>query len=215
MYDRRMRDAQGRAALLLLLLGLGPTLAGEPTPLFDGKTLEGWEGNTDIWRVEDGVIVGNHEGRANNEFLATKRSFADFHLTLRFRLKDGRGNSGIQFRSEWSRDVTGEADDPEMIGYQADVGERYWGCLYDESRRRKILVQAPTDLLERIDPAGWNTYEIRCVGPRVILKLNGITTVDYTEPDADIPRTGKIALQVHSATFPVKVEFTDIRIREL
>src|SRR5258708_4216168 len=88
------------------------TLAGNPTAavgeedeegfvsLFDGKTLAGWEGDKQLWKVENGMIVGDSAGIKQNEFLATKKSYGDFELRLDFRLRKGVGNSGIQFRSQ-------------------------------------------------------------------------------------------------------------------
>ncbi|MAT13746.1 MAG: hypothetical protein CMJ46_00565 [Planctomyces sp.] len=178
------------------------------TPLFNGSDLTGWEGDTTLWKVEAGAIVGDSPGIRKNNFLATTKRYGDFELRLQFRLRDGEGNSGIQFRSERI------PDDHEMIGYQADIGEMYWGCLYDESRRRKILAQAPPELAQAIDRSDWIDYTIRAEGDRITLKMNDLTTVDYAEPDADIARTGLIALQVHSGG-PLKVEFRRIRIRLL
>lgn len=181
-----------------------------PLTLFDGKSLNGWHGNEDVWSVNDGRIVGKHRGRANNEFLSTTDEFGDFILSLRFRLHDGIGNSGVQFRSQRI------PNHHEMIGYQADVGEQYWGCLYDESRRRKVLAGPTADVREQaVKPADWNTYVIRCQGLRIILELNGIKTVDYTETDTSLPMRGKIALQIHSHPKPVTVEFADIHLTPL
>ena len=123
-------------------------------------------------------------------------------------MTEGKGNSGVQFRSKRV------ADSSEVSGYQADIGEQYWGCLYDESRRNKVLAQAPATLADKLKKNDWNTYTIRAVGPRITLAINGVTTVDYTEPDASIPRTGVVALQVHSGP-PLRVAFRKIRIKEL
>jgi hypothetical protein len=178
------------------------------TPIFDGKSLEGWEGDKDLWKVEGGAIVGDSKGIKHNEFLSTKREYGDFELRLEFRLKDGIGNSGIQFRSAR---VPGNT---EVSGYQADIGEKYWGCLYDESRRNKVLVQAPEELSKVLKPDGWNTYIIRAEGDHVTLSINGLKTVDYREPETEIARKGVIALQVHSGP-AIKVEFRNLRIHEL
>src|SRR5258708_5805783 len=124
-------------------------------PLFDGKTLAAWEGDSQLWKVEDGMIVGDSAGIKENEFLATKKSYGDFELRLEFRLRNGEGNTGVQFRS---RRVAGSS---EVSGYQADIGEKYWGCLYDESRRNKILVQAPPGLDKVLHKDGWNEYVVR------------------------------------------------------
>lgn len=176
--------------------------------LFNGKDLEGWEGNEKLWKAEDGMIVGDSPGIRKNEFLATKKSFGDFELRLEFRLKDGTGNSGVQFRSKRVPDST------EVSGYQADLGEKYWGCLYDESRRNKVLVQAPADLEKSLRKNDWNSYVIRAQGDRITLSINGFQTVDYREPDEKIAREGVVALQVHSGG-PLRIEFRNVRIREL
>jgi hypothetical protein len=180
------------------------------TPLFNGKDLAGWEGNVKLWKVEDEMIVGDSgpDGIQQNEFLATKEKYGDFELRLEFRLKDGMGNTGVQFRSKR------EPDSTAVIGYQADLGEKYWGCLYDEHRRNKILVQAPPELEKVLKKDGWNTYVIRAQGPHITLSINDLKTVDYTEPDEKIDREGIIALQVHSGK-ALRVEFRNIRIKEL
>jgi Domain of Unknown Function (DUF1080) len=201
------------------LMPLGPVppagVAEEPAadgegfvPLFDGKTLDGWEGDQRLWKVEEGAIVGDSVGIEHNAFLATKRRFDDFELRLEFRLRRGEGNSGVQFRSKRV------PDSHEVSGYQADIGEKYWGCLYDESRRNKVLVQAPKELSKHLKPDGWNEYVIRAVGDHVTLALNGFQTVSFHEEDREIARTGIIALQVHSGP-PLRVEFRKLRIREL
>jgi hypothetical protein len=177
-------------------------------PLFNGTDLSGWEGDTELWRVRDGMIVGESPGISRNEFLATTRSFEDFELTLEFRMHGGRGNSGVQFRS---RRVP---DSRAMVGYQADLGERFWGCLYDEHRRRKVLAAAPAALDEVLDKHGWNTYAIRAKGGRVTLSINGLTTVDYTEEDESIATDGVIALQIHSGP-AMRIDFRNLQIREL
>lgn len=180
------------------------------TSIFNGRDLDGWEGDRTLWKVESGMLVGDSQGIPKNQFLATTRRYGDFELRLQFRLRDGVGNSGIQFRSE--RDPA--EGSTEVSGYQADIGENYWGCLYDEHRRNKILMQAPKSLREKLKPAAWNDYTIRAEGDRVTLAINGVTTVDYREADAAIPRTGIIAVQVHSGP-PLRIEFRNLRIREL
>lgn len=177
-------------------------------PLFNGKDLEGWEQDTPgIWSVRDGMITGRGTALRHNDFLRTRRNYKDFTLKLSFRLVNGTGNSGIQFRS--SR----VAGSHEVSGYQADIGETYWGCLYDESRRRRVLEQAPETSLRGLRKDGWNEYVITARGNRITLDLNGIRTVDYIEREAGMDVAGLIALQVHSGP-SVEVQFKDIRILE-
>lgn len=198
--------------LAVLMMAVAATVAADDeagfVPLFDGKSLEGWEGDKSLWKVENGSIVGDSAGIKYNEFLATTKRYGDFELRLEFKLHGGAGNSGVQFRSQRVEDSR------EVAGYQADIGEKYWGCLYDESRRNKVLVQAPPELEQALHPDDWNRYVIRAEGPQITLEINGVKTVDYREPDETIARTGVIALQVHSGP-PLKVEFRKLRIKVL
>jgi 3-keto-disaccharide hydrolase len=198
---------------------LTTTLAGQapapPVSLFDGRTLNGWQGDTvKTWRVQDGAIAGGSltEQVPQNDFLVTTRSYGNFVLRLKFKLVGTEGfiNSGVQFRSQRA---TRPAN--EMIGYQADLGANYWASLYDESRRNKTLVQPDAALIKglvKLDD--WNDYEIRAEGRRIRLRLNGRETVDYTEPDESIPQTGLIGLQIHGGG-KAQVFFKDITIEEL
>ncbi|HEY2154663.1 MAG TPA: family 16 glycoside hydrolase [Isosphaeraceae bacterium] len=199
-----------------IMLHWARKLDGEPSitetigfiPIFDGQTLDGWEGETNLWAAKDGKIVATSPGLNHNEFLATKASYRDFILQLKFRVRgDDSANSGVQFRSV-------RVPGTEMSGYQADVGQGYWGCLYDESRRNKILAKASDRAVAAIHKDGWNHYTIRAMGPKITLYLNGVESVTYTEPDAAIARDGKVALQVHAGK-PMTVEFKDILIQPL
>ena len=73
-----------------------------PVPLFDGRTLAGWEGNQEMFRVADGAIVGGSlEMRIpRNEFLCTTREYGDFELRAKFKVLGKGANAGIQFRSQ-------------------------------------------------------------------------------------------------------------------
>ncbi|MBN2473943.1 MAG: DUF1080 domain-containing protein [Pirellulales bacterium] len=204
-------------------------------PIFDGKTLEGWDGNPKFWRVEDGTITGETtaENPTNgNTFIIWRGGKpADFELKLECRLHNH--NSGIQFRS---------FEDPEKFGkwviggYQTDVegsgrfsgilyGERYRGILAERGdktvigsdHKPKIVgkVGDPDELLKKIDLTGWNEYEITAKGNHIVQKINGQVTVDVTDEDAEMARSdGLIALQLHAGP-PMKVQFRNIRLKEL
>ena len=196
--------------LLFVLLALPST---EAKSLFDGKTLDGWEGDTKVWRVVDGVIVGGSmQGNKQNEFLASKDSYKDFVLKLEYKLVGTEGfiNSGVQIRS---RRIDKPAN--EMKGYQADIGKGFSGCLYDESRRNKMLIKADDAVIQKAEkPGDWNVYEIRCEGPRVVLKINGTQTIDYTEEDKTLEQEGLIGLQIHGGA-KSEVSVRNITIEEL
>ena len=190
--------------------GSGPS---ETVTLFDGQSLRGWEGNKQWFRIEDGAIVAGSLKKSipNNEFLCTTSQYRNFEMQLKVKLlgDSKRANAGIQIRS---RRIPNHH---EMIGYQADMGQHYWGCLYDESRRRKVLAKPGRADLERVlKKTDWNDYRIRCQDRRIQLWINGHQTVDYTEPDSSIEQTGIIGLQVHSGP-PVEAWYRDITLRPL
>lgn len=191
-----------------------PPAPGRRAPLFDGRSIAGWEGDTNgTWKVVGGALVGGSLSATvpRNDLLCTIREFGDFDLRLKVKFEGtGLVNAGIQFRSQ-------RLTDPafEMIGYQADMGEGYWGCLYDESRRNKVLARTHALLVKRlVRHEEWNDYIIRCEGPRVRLWLNGVLTVDYTETDQEIPRRGRIGLQIHGGGKAL-ASYKDITIEEL
>lgn len=192
--------------LTLLLL-----FADKPVPLFDGKSFDGWEGDTKkTFRIEDGAIVGGNlkQNVPRNEFLCTTKEYGDFELRLKFKVVGEGANAGVQIRS---RRIP---DHHEMIGYQADLGQGWYGSLYDESRRRTMLAQADAKVVSEAVKAGdWNDYKIRCEGKRVQLWINGRQTVDYTEADDAIEQRGLIGLQIHGGP-PSEAWYKDIFIEE-
>ncbi len=186
---------------------------GKAVSIFDGRTFAGWEGDTKkSFRIEDGAIVGGSlkEKVPRNEFLCTTRSYTNFVLRVKFKLL-GRGvNAGVQIRSARI------PNHHEVSGYQADMADpSWWGCLYDESRRRKMLAKSDMNELNKVlKRDDWNQYEIRCEGKRIRLSINGLQTVDYTEPDGAIPQHGIIGLQIHGGP-PSEAWYKDISIEEL
>ena len=199
-------------AIFFCVVVSGMATETSPTPLFDGKTFKGWEGNEKFFRIEKGAVVGgNLKSRIpRNEFLCTKRTYKNFVLTLEVKLRGGpRANAGIQIRTKRI------PNHHEVIGYQADMGQGWWGSLYDESRRRRMLAKADAAVIKKVlKPDDWNKYVIRCEGPRIRLYLNGTLTVDYTEKDPKIPLEGIIGLQIHSGP-PSEAWYREIRLQEL
>jgi hypothetical protein len=205
-------------ALLLPALAGGALRAADDSgyaPLFDGKSLAGWEGNESVFQVRDGAIVAGtlKENIPHNEFLASKNEYGDFELRLEAKLVGKGQNAGIQFRSQRIEDHF------EMIGYQCDMGSAngkpIWGALYDESRRRKFLVQPDAEKLNAVlKPDDWNELVVRCEGQRVQIWVNGLQTVDYQEPDDSLPGRGRLGLQIHGGE-PAEASYRNIRIKDL
>lgn len=201
--------------------------------LFDGKTLQGWEGNPEFWSVEDG---GSITGRTTAEKPTKGNTFliwrggtvGDFELRLQIKM-DG-GNSGIQYRSEEL------ADNKWVIkGYQADFAgdSKFTGILYEEKGRgilanRGTKVKIPAggkpevvgatvdekEIIAAVKPNDWNDYTIIAQGNHLIHKINGVTTVDVVDEDAEKgKKNGLLALQLHAGP-PMTVRFRNIRIKQ-
>ena len=193
-----------------------PDAAPEPgfEKLFNGKDLTGWEGDTKLWIVENGLLIGRSPGIPKNNFLATTTTYDNFIMKFKFKIAvntKGDANSGCQFRSKRI------PNSHELYGYQADIGQGYWGCIYDESRRNKVLVKPEAELIEKAaKKEGWNEYTITCDGDHITLELNGVKTADWTEtePADKVDRSGVFALQIHAGG-PMEVQTKDIRIKKL
>lgn len=193
-----------------VLLSGGMVMAeGKFVPLFDGKTLNGWQGDPELWRVENGEIVGSTENKQlkRNSFLSTTKSYRNFVLRLKFKLRNH--NSGVQFRSKQHPDYV-------VRGYQADIADnQYLGILYEEGGRGILKLVDAKEVAKHYKPDDWNEYVITVDGPHITQALNGYTTVDYVEQDEEKgAKEGIIALQLHTGP-KMEIRFKDIEIKEL
>jgi len=207
--------------------------AAEPRPIFDGTTLEGWEGAAAHWRIEDGAITGEIPAGgklATNEFLWWTGTVGDFDLVLEFRITGGpQANSGVQFRSE-------RLPDGHAKGYQADLddGTLWAGRIYDEHGRGLLVergtrlaiapdgrtwsdVFAPPDAVKAtVRPGAWNRYRIRCTAAHTTVWINDDLAAVLDDRDAThADFAGRLALQLHSGPGPAQVQFRDIRLADL
>jgi hypothetical protein len=230
----------GRKSLWTIALLLTPawSSAAEPgfTPLFDGKTLNGWtidclpkdkEFAAKAWTVDGGTILVNSMGHKDHFYvlLATNKEYGDF--VLRFRLQVPRnvpGNSGIQIRSRYN------AQTGWMEGPQIDINPpnpQWTGKLWNEGPgEHRWLSNEPTKDLKfsyADQGDGWNNMEITAQGMKIKSVLNGVTVVDYDGAgvlDDELHKKhrvgakGVIGLQLH-AFDELKLRFKDIRIKEL
>ena len=209
------------AHLTLLFAALASTFAfaqsGEgPVSIFDGQTLEGWDYDPAVWRVEDGVITGGSrtEKVRANYFISTQKRYQNFELKMTIKCSGdpatGLINSGIQIRSERVDGGT------HMSGYQVDCGEGWFGKIYDEFRRGGVIAE-PVDaeaLAKVVDVFGWNRYRIRAEGPRIQVWINDVLATDFTETDPKIALNGQIAPQVHGGGAAL-VQVKDVTVEEL
>jgi hypothetical protein len=174
--------------------------------LFNGKNLDGWDGDPRIWKVRDGIIVGSTEGvpLEHNEFLISKQNYGNFVLRAEMKLRNH--NSGIQFRSVALPDWV-------VQGYQFDMAENnYWGGLYEEKGKRGIMANGWKDKGEKVVRLkDWNDCEIFCDGDLIRLKLNGLQTVEIHD---SLRLSGVIAFQVHRGP-AMEVYIRNVRIKTL
>lgn len=227
--------------ILFLALAASFSFAAEKQ-LFNGTDLTGWSGDTGLWSVKDGAIVGKttpeNPAKGNTFLIWNDGKPSDFTLTLKYRMTPGDDkkytNSGIQYRSKI-------VDEEKFVvaGYQADFeyGDQYSGILYEE-KGRGILAQrgqkvtitqgadpkkpvitvtgetgASGEIQASIDKDGWNAYKIIAKGNHIQQFINGKLTVDVTDETAEAAKEGVIALQVHAGP-PMQVEFKDIVLTE-
>jgi putative heme-binding domain-containing protein len=190
--------------------GSTPELADANAVFFNGKDLDGWEGLLKYWSVKDGAIVGHTpEDPRHNTFLCSKKSYRDFELTFKVRLKGAIGNSGVQFHS-----AVLDRQKFTVRGPQADIGQMFWGSLVGEQMAPLFIKMAPGPVVRKVlKPDDFNDYSIRCVGKHVTIKLNGRTTVDGDFPK--LPRQGVIAWQLHAGFQSMEVTFKDIHFTNL
>ena len=199
--------------------------------IFDGTSLDGWEGKPEFWSVAEGAIVGQttaEKPTKGNTFLIWKKgNVGDFELRLLYRITGG--NSGIQYRSKDHGDFV-------VGGYQADfeAGPTYSGIVYEErgrgilcNRGERITIatdgkKAPGDpigntgeLQKAIKPGEWNEYTVVARGPRLQHFINGQLMSELVdEQQGKRAAEGVLALQLHAGP-PMKVEFKDLRIKTL
>ena len=197
----------------LFALTLSTYAQEEWTPLFDGKTLEGWEqhGGKATYDVVDEAIVGTSAPNTPNTFLCTTRPYADFILEYEY-FPHPTLNCGVQFRSQIR-----EAGD-RVWGYQCEIdpSDRKWSAgIYHESGRGWLFpVEAP-EAQAAYKPGQWNAIRIVCQGPAIQTFLNGLPIASLLD---DGHRTGIIGLQVHGVgknPNPMSIKWRNIRIKEL
>jgi len=224
------------AALIVAAMLFQGALAGQSllpgfSSIFDGKTLNGWDGDPAYWRVESGTIVGETKPAAipkQNTFLIWRGgSPADFELRAEYRLTGG--NSGIQYRSvevpgiHWA-----------MKGYQADIDaeQQYTGQIYEERGRGFLALRGQSasvvtgikpavlgslgnerELKAAIHAQGWNEYCVIARGNVLIQILNGRVMSTLIDDDtANRKIDGLIGIQLHAGE-PMKIEVRKIELR--
>ncbi len=181
----------------------------ETIKLFDGKTLDGWEGYTDLWSVKDGVIVAkNTEPVKFSTYLLTKNKYTDFRLTFAAKLVTSEMHSGVSFWGTVKPDVSKEPEkDRTKYTYAGHLVmfPSGWG-MYDLFGRNSLPVDgAPAKKVGK--QHDWNDIEILAQGNRVRVAVNGTSVVDWRDPEPNRIKEGPIGLQLHSNKVPQEIHF--------
>ena len=239
------------AALATIIIGVGCqrcAICSESdnwVSLFNGKDLTGWvvkckpaDAGKQFWQVEDGTILADSMAVKEHDYvwLLTEQQYGDFILRLRFQsYRDNPGNSGVQIRSRYD-DKAGWLDGPQI-----DInppGPWRTGMIWDETRGVKHFLYPDVPKGEWVDPSmappemvfyysdegpGWNDLEIKAVGNRVTVQLNGVKITEYDGTgvlDDDVHRArkvgllGHIALQIHTGDL-LRIRYKDIYLKDL
>jgi hypothetical protein len=196
------------ASTLLAQRPKGPPLPGEDwVSLFNGTDLTGWtKVGDEKWTVEDGVIHGQGVTKQYG-YLATEKSYKDFHLFLRFQCT-GPGNSGVYTRAQFKPGTV------NILGLQIEIDRhigRHTAGIYGDDRGWMAWPAPENETV--IKPLDWNDMLIRVEGNRTRTRLNGVEMVDFTNPKP-VYTDGVIALQLHSGG-EGEMKFKDIWIRDL
>jgi hypothetical protein len=230
-----------------LALGLAPSAFAQPRPMpvvtndesgfeqiFDGKSLAGWEGDPQYWRVENGALVGEVTPTnilKQNSFIIWRGGEPrDFELKVEYRVS-AKGNSGINYRSvPWTNSPWA------LRGYQADIdgANKYTGQNYEEKGRTFLAMRgqvtrlqdgkppeiisslgSTNDLQSVIKNDDWNEYHLIARGGMLTHILNGRVMSVVIDDDAR-NRTlgGQIGVQVHVGP-PMKIEYRNFRLKRL
>jgi hypothetical protein len=201
--------------------------------IFDGKSLAGWDGDPQFWKVENGAIVGqtaaDKQPKQNTFLIWRGGTPGDFELRLQFKLTGF--NSGIQFRSIELPDIKWA-----MKGYQADMDgeQKYTGQIYEERGRGFVAMRGQityipngkkpgvvgslgdeNELKGVIKGEDWNDLDILARGNTMVQAINGrVTSMLIDDDTANRRMDGLLGIQIHLGP-PMKIEARKIRIKKL
>lgn len=202
--------------------------------MFDGKTMKGWDADTNFWRIENGSFIGEViPGKVikTNTFLIWRGSMpANFEFKAQFRIS-AEGNSGVNYRSEELKDIR-----YALKGYQADIdgANQYTGQNYEERGRGFLAMRGQKALLKSnaqplvtgsvgdsdslkalIKTGDWNEIHIIVKGNRMRHYVNNILMSETIDEDTTHRKTkGLLGLQVHVME-SMKVEYRNLFLKEI
>ncbi|HUD99184.1 MAG TPA: DUF1080 domain-containing protein [Bryobacteraceae bacterium] len=205
--------------------------------MFDGKSLDGWQGDPKYWRASDGIMVGEITPETiikSNTFIIWQGGAPeDFELKVDYRITSG-GNSGINYRSVVVPDTVTPSNKFAMRGYQCDIDglNKYTGNNYEEKGRLFLAQRGDVThvtgtrtpiVLSRVGDNkelsglltdGWNSIHLVIRHNILIHNINGHLMSVTIDDDPSRSRTGLIGVQVHVGP-PMRIEYRNWRIKKL
>lgn len=191
---------------LLLFLLTTICINAQKTSLFNGEDLSGWNiHGTELWYVEDGLLVCESGPEAKYGYLSTEKFYDDFILTLEFK-QEANGNSGVFFRST--------LEGTKISGWQVEVAPpgSNSGGVY-ESYGRGWLIQPDPEKNKALKMGDWNQMKIKVVGNKVTTWINGTQMISFSDEKIGQGK-GSIALQIHDGG-GIKVKWRKLKIKTL
>lgn len=191
--------------------------AADWTPLFDGKTLDGWQqqNGTATYSVEEGTVLGKTSEGSPNSFLCTKKDYGDFELKFEVKVDDAL-NSGVQIRSVSKPEI----NNGRVHGPQVEIATNGTaGFIYGEALGTGWLSEDLTNPKAQaaFKKGEWNAYRVLAVGKSIKTWVNGVPVADLVDEKSGMA-TGFIGLQVHGiqgGTGPYEVRWRNIQIKDL
>lgn len=174
------------------------------TPLFEGNELKGWKAEPEFWKLADGVLHGEYQGGKVHHYAYTEKEYGDFELHALVRMKGKGANSGVCIRIK-------PTNFDNVPGYQVDMGDGFWGCLWDE-RHDGMINKYPKDLADKLVKAeDWNHYYVVAKGHHIQAWLNGVKTIDVVHERGQL--TGPIGFQLCHGNKQTIVDFKSVYVR--
>lgn len=181
--------------------------------LFDGKSLQGWKGQTDkYFSVKDGVIIARNEASnapKASTYLVTERNYRNFRLIFEAKLVASEMHSGIAL---WGKNVEKESDPYSYMGHLVMFPSAYG--YYDLYRRNSIYKDEEGLAKKAGSQHDWNRMEILAIGSRIRHAINGQAVADWTDPKPELCEAGPIGLQLHSNKVAQELHFRGLILTE-
>jgi hypothetical protein len=214
---------------------------GKYIDLFNGKDLSGWDGDSNLWKVQNSAITGYVEEGVNIEdhsyLIWQGGKVRDFELSLKFR--SDSGNSGIDYRAKKIlKDKNGKDLKWTLEGYQADIVQNWMGSFYNwrlagaQPGQFAIVTTSPGSRDEQLtnvfqladpnivlgahyyEPARWNDYTVTVRGEHMIHRINGFQTIELIDLSSLKRSEGYLGFQVHRGNKKQVHKFKDIRLEQ-